>query len=164
MIKDVKFKLITDNQYHNFTTLCSSTLSKKETKDTVLVRYFVRPTYSGLDFILCSTGPIQSWSMGYPEHYDEIVKKFNWVEENSYYDWEMYTKYQGVDRFLNFELDGHIFSQENLNQNMKIFLAMISSDYKDLYYNSNYESFNQSVSDKRKEHFSTDKPIYYNEH
>lgn len=164
LIKNVKFKFL-DNNNVLFGDYCGKFLDNQEMQDTVIVRYFIRDTYTGLDFVLCSPGPIQSWSIGYKEHYDEIVKKYNWIQNHSYYDYEMYTKTAGKDNFLDFNLDSHDFSLNSLRRNLNLLNAMAAKDIKYLFYNTKYKypkNYN-SVYRKKLEHFKTDKPIYYNE-
>lgn len=108
---------------------------------------------TGLDYILCSMGPVESWSFGTKEHYDEIVRDYQWIEKNNYKDYELYYKKDGVDQLWNTNLDGKTFTLEVLLKHLQINRELI-----DLKLGRVYEQ----RSGLSKTHYQTKNPIYYN--
>ncbi|HWU43056.1 MAG TPA: hypothetical protein VN132_06450, partial [Bdellovibrio sp.] len=100
--KDVKFKLLRNPSTNDCNGLVSAHLAKtSEFDNTIFARLNIDDGLSFLEFILCSSSPIESWSFGRPENYDEILRDYNWMTTQNYYQWEAYSKQNGVDVFLN---------------------------------------------------------------
>jgi hypothetical protein len=131
-------------------------LSGNEKNDTLLVRYFnLTGNSTGVDYILCSSGPIESWSFGTKTHYDEVANEVHWIQGHTDREYETYYKTNGVDSFLDFTIDGHKFNQENLLLALKQLRLTAASKGGHVYYN-------EGVMRSEAQHFKTAHPSYFN--
>lgn len=158
-----RFKRVTDNEVKG--DICKA-LSKAELSTTVLVRV----TSAFTDFILCSPGPIQSWSTGTHRHYDEIVSSALWYfNESQKRNWFSYLHYPpstdsstvaveplfiSEDRGGN-KFDGHYFDEDTLVRNLGNFQYSINKKLSEIHFSPG------SPSDEGL-HFSTARPFSWN--
>ncbi|MNL31638.1 hypothetical protein D3C87_1534360 [compost metagenome] len=109
-----------------------------------------------MDYIFCSSGPIESWSYGTREHYDEIVRDYNWVQSHNYKQYELYYKnMSGQDLFIGSNVDGHAFTANTLRANLAFHRQMADLKTGKIF-------FAPGVDKNPASHFSTSKPMYYN--
>lgn len=160
---NTRFKLVTDHDVEG--DVCHS-LSQEELSVTVLVRN--NPSLT--DWILCSPGPIESWSVGTRHHYDEVVSSTLWYfYESTHRDWLPYRRLfppvssplQGVaSLFISDDeggrkFDGHDFDQSQLINNLKTFRYLIDRNIGSVFIRHG------SAADEMS-HFATKHPIYWN--
>jgi hypothetical protein len=153
----IKIKATTKVKYIEGSGRCE-VLTKKEKQDTMLIRYFTASgdnNYTGVDYIFCSTGPIESWSFGTRAHYDEIVRDYVWIENHNFKDYELYIKDGGVDKFIGLNIDAHDFTEEKLQGNLNLHRQMANLRAGKVFYAPGADQNPDS-------HFMTRKPIYYN--
>ncbi|MFZ4713749.1 MAG: NIF family HAD-type phosphatase [Bacteriovoracaceae bacterium] len=138
-----------------------------EKKRTIFYRTY---NFSGnewlLDYTVCSPHPIESWSYGTPEHYDEMVKDYNWIKkkekENKPREVELYIL---GDRQWNLQwayegIDGYSFDEEIFLNRLQTHLGMVSNKEGNIYFNPTIDPSLKT----RKEHFKTRHSIYFNEY
>ena len=77
--------------------------------NTIAVRYWAIGAITGVDYILCGLGPIESWSYGTRTHYQEFSRETSWISANNYRNYELYVKQDGVDQIPPI-LDSHSFA------------------------------------------------------
>lgn len=137
---------------------CSGT--KEEYKNTIYVRnkdYF--------DVVICSPEVIESWSVGYKEHYDEIIKDKNWIQKNDCSSDKCYI-YQSAQfcsdsnmRCFNRNIDNYDFAERTFKSNLEVLLDFIESEKSKLYCNPSVKKEDCTIEN----HFQTNHPIYFNE-
>lgn len=140
---------------------CSGFLKQTEWADTVAVRVFG----GGTDYILCSPGPIESWSMGTTTHYDEIVSSARWYfEQAERHNWIPYRQILpvipeiGIDPLFisddeGRDFDGHPFTQEQFAQSLHYHRDHVAEAK---------ITYAPGVPADPARHFATSKPIYWN--
>jgi len=109
---NVKFKQVSMANY-----ACSMGLSASERQDTVAV-YYWKNNGSGVDFILCSSGPVHSWSFGLPEHLEEMKREYDWIQTHDDTEYDLYYKKNGKDLLFDINLDQKNWSQKILESNL----------------------------------------------
>ena len=129
-------------------------LTAAEKQNTIIAAQWALAGGTGLDYKLCSMGPIESWSYGTKQHYDEIIRDYNWVESHNYKDYELYYKKDGVDQLWDTSLDGHSFSNETFIKHMRNIRQLIELKLGGVFY--------QDTGGTQVQHFKTKKSIYYN--
>lgn len=142
---------------------CNDFLKPEERADTIVVRIFA----GGTDYILCSTGPIESWSLGTQKHYDEVVNSTLWYfHEAPRHNWLPYHQRIPDDGLRTVsplfiseaeqrDFDGHSFTQDTLIANLLAFRTMIDNHRELIRYAP-------GVSPDPNRHFMTRHPIYWN--
>lgn len=137
----------------SFGSTSCNTLSDAEKADTVLVVYWNNKQGTGVDYILCSMGPVESWSYGTQENYDEVLREKAWVESHDYKEYELYYKRQGVDQLIGLTLDSHEFTADGLNNNLRVARQLVDLKVGGIFADDPAQ---------KKEHFKTAHPIYFN--
>ncbi|MDD4004423.1 MAG: hypothetical protein PHW69_04375 [Elusimicrobiaceae bacterium] len=142
------------NDPKNYSNYCNL-LSASQLKDTVLVRYWhYGNIFSGMDYILCGTGPIHSWSVGTRRGYDELDRSIRWNRANKRWIPFVVTG-KGTPR-LYIPLDGYLsFNPGHLSNNMKKMRRMIEKREGAIFYAPGVEH-------NAEEHFRTNMPGYWN--
>lgn len=139
-------------------SICGS-VSESDKQTTV---YYRTMNWSGnihlLDYIICSPGPIASWSYGLKEHYDEIVKDYNWIRKKEDREFELYLSGGNQLQYLYGGIDGHDFSEYSLIRYLGIMQSMIKNNSGKVHFNPDIPKDQRTTS----EHFKTSIPIYYN--
>jgi hypothetical protein len=134
---------------------CDS-LNETEKQNTLVLRFIVTArSGTALDYIFCSTGPIESWSYGTRAHYDEVVNELSWIKTHDAKDYELYFKMAGEDSLFDTGLDGKDFSEEVLTSNLQQFYSFAASNRGRIYYNT-------GVPKEEAGHFKTAHPSYFN--
>ncbi|MDD4004424.1 MAG: hypothetical protein PHW69_04380 [Elusimicrobiaceae bacterium] len=133
--------------------LCN-TLSPDQTADTVIVRNWHIGTLYGLDYIICGTGPIHSWSVGTRQGYEELSRAYNWTRSHRH--WIPYVA-EKSDRSILFNrnLDSNSFSPRHLNKNFALMKKMIEKGEGGVF-------FSPGVTKSADAHFSTGMKSYWN--
>lgn len=81
-------------------------LTSQNLSNTIIARLDLRDDgLSFMEYAICSGGVIESWSYGMPEHFDEILRDHHWMTTKHFYQWEAYAKRNGVDKYLDNDLD-----------------------------------------------------------
>lgn len=158
----IKLKKGTKFRFSNRNLECSSALKPSEYETHVMVRYWQcnncynsSVTYTGVDYILCSAGPIESWSYGLTEHYNEMVRELDWMDSHTFKEFDTYLKGNGFDLLFSNELDHKDWTRLHLKKNFEIMRELIQERRGKIYYSKDIKSNPQ-------EHFATQKPIFYN--
>jgi hypothetical protein len=138
----------------NSTRRTCKSIPDDEKVDTILINHWQVGGGTGVDYVICSMGPVESWSYGTKQHYDEIIRDLNWIETHDYIDYELYYKKAGVDLFFDNSLDGHEFSRNVLWQHLRNVRQLIDLELGGV--------FHQNSAGKEAQHFKTKLPIYYN--
>lgn len=135
---------------------CKLLLNAETARNTVLVRYWMHSTTSGVDYILCSVGPIHSWSFGTGSHYDEIVKSYQWSQSHTATrEWLPYIKVGGHAQLMAYNIDGFDFSDEHLRRELTNMRQIIDERVGNIY-------FAPGIEPERDAHFGTNRPSYWN--
>lgn len=145
---DTKFKFMHNPEY--FSNPCN--LLGGKAKDTVLVRSWSVRGLSGVDYILCGTGPIHSWSIGTKQGYAELEKAYQWTEGHSH--WMPYVA-QNDGKFILFDRnldEGNDFSRTKLQKNFALMKKMMSGGETGVFYAPGVE---------KSGHFSTKMDSYW---
>lgn len=139
-------------------------LTHAQLKDTVIVNFWssgygeggVVHWKSGVDYILCGPGPIQSWSYGTKEHYDEIVRSLLWLKNGRQdSDWLPYTRQNGKGELFDSGADRLDWSRARLFANLARMRRIIEEKRGSI-------SFAPGVSPDTAGHYTTGKPVYWN--
>lgn len=111
-----------------------------------------------LDIILCSPGPIHSWSYGTKEHYDEIIKDYWWTVKGKRWE-DIYEVYiNNIDALFGlYSIDGKDFRNSTLEANIKKHFETANTYGGEIFFNPDV------LNKKRSDHFETSYPIYFNE-
>lgn len=131
-----------------------SDFSAEKKKNLLIINQWNVGGNTGLDHILCSMGPVESWSMGQKEHYDEVLRELNWIQNHDFKEYELYYKSAGKDLLWDTSLDSNDFSWDQFLLNMLNFRQLIDNNMGKIVY--------QKGKEKSSDHFKTDFPIYYN--
>lgn len=156
----VRFKLVVSPG----TSTCAGyfangTISHDSAKNTIVSRLDLRADgLSFLEYTICSPEVIDSWSYGKSEHFDEILRDHNWMLTKNYYYWDAYSKYNGVDVYLNNTLDQAaasyktIYTVESIQKRMGLLRALIQGGFGQIMAQS---------PEARARHFKVTRPNYY---
>lgn len=153
---DAKWKKVPDGPH--FT--CDNV---KDPENTIYYYTWTGGYGVGLDYAICSPQVLASWSYATPEHYDEIVKDFLYLTNPSVPDSKREMYVHGDGDYIttwSVDFDGHDFSKATLKSSLVGMQRMINAKSGDIYYNPNIRSSEKN----RESHFSTDHPIWFNEH
>ena len=83
-----KFILIGDIHYP-----CELPKFKGKLKDSLFVRFYRNlKGHEISEFMLCSSGPVESWSYGMRESYNELNREINWILGKDTTSWEPFVK------------------------------------------------------------------------
>jgi hypothetical protein len=83
-----KFILIGDIHYP-----CELPKFKNKLKDSLFVRFYRNLKGQEIsEYMLCSSGPVASWSYGTRESYNELNREINWILEKDTTNWEPFVK------------------------------------------------------------------------
>lgn len=150
-----KFKFISNPKDSSF---CDKYLAGAERNDTVLVRYYSVASsdvgIAGMEYILCGTGPIDSWSVGTAKAYDEIINSQIW-NNNNQNNWLFYIENNDTPMLYDASLDGRDWRKEHLQRNLKAMRAMINEHLGGIY-------FSPGAPQDPAEHFRTSRKVYWN--
>lgn len=137
----------------------NGTINRESAKNTIVSRLDLRADgLSFLEYTICSSEVIDSWSYGKSEHFDEILRDHNWMLTKNYFFWDAYAKNHGVDVYLDNTLDqaaaGYmtIYSIESIQKRMGLLRALIQG------------GFGQIMAqnpEARARHFKVARPNYY---
>ncbi len=113
--KNTRFVLVTD--------VASLSCFDAKWNNTIIVRSWKGRENSEVDYILCSPGPIESWSIGTKRHYDEMIASQIWTSSalntNHPNQWISYMARNGQN-LLNFSrVDGYDWNQDDLLKYLK---------------------------------------------
>jgi hypothetical protein len=155
--KNVRWVYTTESHSH-----CNSA-SVSEKQNTVWFR--TMPIFGGgnvlLDYTVCGPGPIESWSYGQKEHYDEVVKEYSWITSGTKgeMEYELYmSASSGNMSYFRRGIDGYDFSHARFIQYLGNFLDKITKKDGEIFWNPDVP-----VSERTKtNHFKTTVPMYYN--
>jgi len=157
--KDVNFKLIDARvTAYMIGPACGGLIPLSEVENTVVTLFWTNTDgRSGVDYILCSSGPIESWSFGQKLHYDEIVDDVLWAKGHLGMNYDLYQKKYGdtVPLFALGNIDGHIDSEPILRSELIQVQETAALGLGHIYYNL-------GVPHDPDEHFRTHIPTYYN--
>lgn len=84
-----------------------------DVQQEVAVLFWRKGVYTGVDFVVCSLGVVESWSFGHPEHLAEMRREVDWITAHDPEDYETYVKRRGIDEIFPAGLDGHAFDIPN---------------------------------------------------
>jgi|GEM_PF-3933680 hypothetical protein len=151
--KTVKAKLIFKRQANK--KLCEY-LEPSEVDNTILVIQWSNYSGSGLDYILCSGGPVESWSYGTKTHYDEIVRDITWINTNKSDNYQAYfLDTRNLPEIFGSNLDGKVFSKQRLADALAYHRSLVENKLGQIFYAPGEVK-------NHKRHFHTRMPIYYN--
>lgn len=174
---NIKYKLIFDNYKE---TTCYK-LSKKERENSLLVRAWKYGSLNGVDYIICSSNIIASWSYGTSSHYDEMLKELRWVLDPNHdiHDFKLYAQltisfpasifvkhpcesnpqcFKKRFHFIGSTLDGNDHSEFGLLSNLEIHKTIAEQRAGKIYVNPD---ISQPYTEA--DHFSTSLPTFFNE-
>jgi hypothetical protein len=137
---------------------CSSWIPESEWDHTILVRYFTNSIGgSGLDYILCGAGPIESWSYSTQNHYDEVVRDLLWQSTHAPTEYANYYKIQGKPQLFDLTLDQHEFSRDVMKDRLMRLLrdSRVAQPATNLFVNPDL----RVAADD--DHFKSRFPVYY---
>ncbi len=107
----IRIKLKKDTQYVLGNENSPLDCSENKWRNSIQVKSWKYKGQTGVDYILCSPGPIESWSIGTKRHYDEIIASELWnlsAEAAHKSDkWISYVVRGGNNLLFNTGLDGH---------------------------------------------------------
>jgi hypothetical protein len=123
-----------------------ATYEEAEASNTVYIHIFTNDhgdgkQSSGQDFVLCSSGPLESWSYGTKQFYDELVNDVVRIRDpsrkNDHISYMTRPDAHGKFQPAIFELgsDGHPFSTGQLINTLKLQLTLSSESGGKVYYN-----------------------------
>jgi hypothetical protein len=135
----VRFKFLRD------APACTS-YEEAEASNTVYIHIFTNDhgdgkQISGQDFVLCSSGPLESWSYGTKQFYDEFVNDVVRIRDparkNDHISYMTRPDAHGKFQPAIFELgsDGHPFSTGQLINSLKLQLVLSAESGGKVYYN-----------------------------
>jgi hypothetical protein len=111
-----------------------------------------------LEFFICSPKIIHSWSYSTREHYDEVIKAYEWdTNQRDSLNFETYGS--GDSSIFGRHWDGHLFTPSVLEDSLKLWIDRINAGTSKIYFNEDIPKHERTF----EKHFETDKPIYYNE-
>ena len=117
--------------------------------------------FSFMEYNICSTSVIESWSFGTREQVDEILRDDAWMRGNDYKLWEGYAKDNGVDRYLGSDIDGGAglyntdFSEASLIRRLWLNKTVADFELGEIHYP-------RGAAHDVGRHFSTAHPIFFN--
>lgn len=134
----------------------------EEWGNTVFVRYAeLSQSGSIVDYIICSSSVIESWSYYTAKHYDEILRDFNWNMGPDFKLYNTYYKENSRGVFLESTLDqtvyGTDFSRKSFNERMNFYRWSMALGLGEV-----FAAPGQNFQEKIKQHFKTKTPSYYN--
>jgi hypothetical protein len=167
--KNVNFKIIRgDSTAGNPLQGDCNHMSDEQMLNTVLVRVFNDGDEVGLEYVLCSAGPIHSWSFGTRKHYDEMVREtafiLNPANQNSNpkhgADYQTYIEdpHNFHPRFFGSQIDGDAYTEAGLAKDLSRVLDLSANRAGKVYVNP--DSHTQPEADLRA-HFETKMPSYF---
>lgn len=145
----IKYKL----QKGSSNALQCKDLSEVEKLDTLIINQWSGIRRTGLDYIICSMNLVSSWSFAMPEHYDEMVRELQWIEDHNDTEYELYTKSLGVKELWGVDLDGFDFSKETFLNYLGMIRQLAEVGGGEIHNNGNSSQI---------DHFKTNYPIYFN--
>jgi hypothetical protein len=160
----IKLKPTTRFKYYGedrfaFKDYCTQLLTTdEERQNTIIVRAFNHPPTSGVDYILCTAGPIQSWSYGTQRHYDEIAASQLWnnagVAANQKNRWISYTVTGGNRDLYSSGLDGVKWGLEDMLNNFRTMQNVAQRNRGEIFYAP-------GVAHDEAEHFKSNHRVYW---
>jgi hypothetical protein len=140
----------------NAFTACNA-ISPKEKKTTVMVRPFHIGNKAFVEYLLCSFGPVHSWSYGQEETFNEEVRQYNFIQK-----YPRQTKYilymhrDGIPELYLGNLDGIDFGPsllwERITNNLSKLMVGMTGE---IFYNPDIPKSEKNPYN----HFKLDKPI-----
>jgi hypothetical protein len=139
-----------------FNQYCSQLLNADTISNTVIVRAWSHQGVTGVDYILCSTEPVESWSYDTKKHYDEIVASQLWNNNvSTTQGWVPYAKAGYSAEYFDCGLDNEDWSQAHLLKNLSVMQSKAEEGQGQIL-------FAEGVPHSPSRHFSTNRPIYWN--
>lgn len=137
--------------YHSYCEL----IPASSWKDTVVVSYwYYGNTFTGLDYILCGTGPMESWSVGTKQGYSELTSSLQYTRTHK--RWVSYMSTIGWKTPLYLQATKHPrFNPVYLSQNLKKMKALVDKEAGEIFYAPGVEKNPAG-------HFATKMPGYWN--
>jgi hypothetical protein len=130
---------------------CSKLKKTYDIETTVFA--FELPWMSGYsEYVLCSEGPVHSWSYGTSEFLNEIVAEKKWRETHPK---DQYDQFFNNGCFIGCWFDGERWTRERLRENLENIQVRIDSGEGKIF-------FNNDVIPSRWDHFATKIPGYFN--
>jgi hypothetical protein len=109
----VKARLVVDpTSYTCEGYLSDGTLNDESVKNTVVARYRKSGGQSLLEYAVCSSDVMESWSFGTPELFEEVLRDQAWMKSQPTTEWEGYFKVNGVDQFVGYVADAWMRASE----------------------------------------------------
>jgi hypothetical protein len=105
------------------------------------------------EYILCSSGPVESWSYGTQEHLNEIIKEIKWIKSHKESEYDAFIS--GTTPW-DTDVDKKDFSWENLLKRINTHQKLVKSG-------KIFTRDNVLKDGEYEEHFVTEKPIFFNE-
>lgn len=138
----------------------SGFIKSEDLKTTIIGRVNNRSDgFSFMEYIICSANVIESWSYVSKEHFDEILKDYNWMTTKDFKDWDAYSKRSGKDDFVGNNVDanelGTDFRPEAYAHRMSFLRFLTENSFGQV-------SAPAGAADAKAKHFQTAKPIYFN--
>jgi hypothetical protein len=137
---------------------CSSA-SDEEANNTVYVISWEWYSNNGLDYVICSTNVIESWSYDTKEHYDEVASDATWVLSHKPNEYSLYASTPAGWWYWNQAAitseNNYSFEQQNFDHFLAGWIRAMAGGDGNIYYN-------KGVPKDRGRHFRTSHPIYYN--
>ena len=153
--------LLPDDPYSPGSFLCDKLVRDDEAaKNTVIVRYWYGPSgsqsRSGVDYILCSPGPIESWSYETKRHFDETAASLLWNQQVGFKDqkWIPYTVANHHNELFNSPVDKKDWSPEKLRGNLEAMRQAAQDAHGEII-------FAPDVKPDDSSHFSSDHRVYW---
>jgi hypothetical protein len=103
------------------------------------------------EYILCSAGPVESWSFGTEKHLFEIEDEIRWIESHDKSDYDSF-----ISNTIPWEqyVDGYIFSRNKLDENITNHKNIKNGK---IFYRSRFvDEVHETI------HYQTSKPIFFN--
>ena len=153
---------------HNAAPPDCAKLNPAEAKSTVYVRINAGPegnrdweSYSGEDFMLCSTGPVASWSYGTKEHYDELVRDLRFAlgpatagEWPGYMRAKLFGAPGSEAALFHGNSDRHPFTQTQLIASLRAQLSLSAGDQGAVHYAPD-------LREEKPAHFGFRRPVWF---
>lgn len=147
----VRFVQIDDNNRH-----CPIDAAKDA--NSIYISYIPRVGQGYMEYLLCSSGPIESWSYGTPEHEKELKREKDWVSSHDP------SQYDSMKRGENDQACFYGFSIPDEHNDWSIKRLLSDLDFmRDLVVSGSGRIFYaQGVPQDRARHFETKLPGYFN--